>query len=95
VKCHQNAIKEISWVNAAVAYLIAFSSGWKMTLVVTASIPLLVVAGGIQASVMTGFSSQVQTLNTNLATARHLHLPSHQDLTVSGEVVRSHYQLPF
>lgn len=43
----------------AVAYLIAFSSGWKMTLVVTASIPLMVIAGGIQASVMTGFSSQV------------------------------------
>ena len=42
-----------------VAYLIAFSSGWKMTLVVTASIPLMVIAGGIQASVMTGFSSQV------------------------------------
>ncbi len=41
------------------AYLIAFSSGWKMTLVVTASIPLMVIAGGIQASVMTGFSSQV------------------------------------
>lgn len=45
----------------AVAYLIAFSSGWKMTLVVTASIPLMVIAGGIQASVMTGFSSQVIT----------------------------------
>ena len=44
---------------SAVAYLIAFSSGWKMTLVVTASIPLMVIAGGIQASVMTGFSSQV------------------------------------
>ena len=42
------------------AYLIAFSSGWKMTLVVTASIPLMVIAGGIQASVMTGFSSQVR-----------------------------------
>lgn len=47
-------------VTFAVAYLIAFSSGWKMTLVVTASIPLMVIAGGIQASVMTGFSSQVQ-----------------------------------
>jgi hypothetical protein len=47
-------------VTAAVAYLIAFSSGWKMTLVVTASIPLMVIAGGVQASVMTGFSSQVQ-----------------------------------
>ena len=45
----------------AVAYLIAFSSGWKMTLVVTASIPLMVIAGGIQASVMTGFSSQART----------------------------------
>ena len=31
-----------------------------MTLVVTASIPLMVIAGGIQASVMTGFSSQVR-----------------------------------
>jgi len=29
--------------------------------VVTASIPLMVIAGGIQASVMTGFSSQVIT----------------------------------
>ena len=48
-------------VTFAVAYLIAFSSGWKMTLVVTASIPLMVIAGGIQASVMTGFSSQART----------------------------------
>jgi ATP-binding cassette subfamily B (MDR/TAP) protein 1 len=47
-------------VTFAVAYLIAFSAGWKMTLVVTASIPLMVIAGGIQASVMTGFSSKVR-----------------------------------
>jgi ABC-type multidrug transport system fused ATPase/permease subunit len=46
-------------VTFAAAYLIAFSSGWKMTLVVTASIPLMVIAGGIQASVMTGFTSKV------------------------------------
>ena len=47
-------------VTFAVAYLVAFSSGWKMTLVVTASIPLMVIAGGIQASVMTGFNSQAR-----------------------------------
>ncbi|CAL8467005.1 g6541 [Coccomyxa elongata] len=49
-------------VTFAVAYLIAFSSGWKMTLVVTASIPVMVIAGGIQASVMTGFSSKASEL---------------------------------
>lgn len=53
-------------VTFAVAYLIAFSSGWKMTLVVTASTPLMVIAGGIQASVMTGFSSKVPDLGRTL-----------------------------
>ena len=47
-------------VTFAVAYLIAFSAGWRMTLVVTASIPLMVIAGGVQASVMTGFTSKAQ-----------------------------------
>lgn len=60
--CVQVGLLVQNLVTFAVAYLIAFSSGWKMTLVVTASIPLMVIAGGIQASVMTGFSSKVNTL---------------------------------
>ena len=60
---------------SAVAYLIAFSSGWKMTLVVTASIPLMVIAGGIQASVMTGFSSQVTLLCPDMCKSQ----PEHAD----------------
>lgn len=41
----------------AVAFTIAFIRGWKMTLVIMAAVPLIVVAGLIQAKIGQGFTS--------------------------------------
>lgn len=41
------------------AYVIAFSAGWKMTLVITAAVPLLGAGAWINAKFMLGFSSKV------------------------------------
>ena len=60
LRCAQAGLLVQNVVTFAVAYLIAFSAGWRMTLVITASIPLMVVAGGVQASVMTGFTSKAR-----------------------------------
>lgn len=44
------------------AYVIAFTAGWKMTLVITAVVPLLGVGAWINAKFMLGFSSKVCTV---------------------------------
>lgn len=41
------------------AYVIAFTAGWKMTLVITATVPLLGAGAWINAKFMMGFSSKV------------------------------------
>ena len=41
------------------AYVIAFTAGWKMTLVITAAVPLLGAGAWINAKFMLGFSSKV------------------------------------
>ncbi len=41
------------------AYAIAFSSGWKMTLVITAMLPLLIFAAYTESKFMQGFANEV------------------------------------
>ncbi len=41
------------------AYVIAFSAGWKMTLVVTATVPLLAISAWTNHKFLTGFSVEV------------------------------------
>lgn len=41
------------------AYVIAFSSGWKMTLVITAMLPLLIFATYTESKFMQGFANEV------------------------------------
>ena len=42
------------------AYAIAFSSGWKMTLVITAVLPLLIFATYMESRFMQGFANEVR-----------------------------------
>lgn len=44
------------------AYAIAFSSGWKMTLVITAMLPLLIFAVYMESKFLSGFANQVTHL---------------------------------
>lgn len=41
------------------AYVIAFTAGWKMTLVITAVVPLLGASAWVNVKFMQGFSSKV------------------------------------
>ncbi len=41
------------------AYVIAFSAGWKMTLVITATVPLLGISAWTNAKFLKGFSTEV------------------------------------
>ena len=45
------------------AYAIAFSSGWKMTLVITAVLPLLLFSTLTEAKFMQGFANEVALLS--------------------------------
>jgi len=42
------------------AYVIAFTAGWKMTLVITATVPLLVISAWTNAKFLKGFSTEVE-----------------------------------
>ena len=42
------------------AYVIAFSAGWKMTLVITATVPLLGISAWTNAKFLKGFSTEVE-----------------------------------
>lgn len=46
-------------VTIIAAYVIAFTASWKMTLVITATVPLLGTGAWINAKFMLGFSSKV------------------------------------
>ena len=46
-------------VTVVAAYVIAFTSGWKMTLVITAAVPLLGAGAWINTKFLLGFSSKV------------------------------------
>ena len=46
-------------VTIIAAYVIAFSAGWKMTLVITAVVPLVAASAFIGAKAMMGFSNEV------------------------------------
>ncbi len=47
-------------------YAIAFSAGWKMTLVITATLPLLMFSAWTEAKFMQGFSDEVPALLLSL-----------------------------
>lgn len=49
-------------VTIIAAYIIAFTAAWSMTLLVTATLPLLAVANYFQTKFMTGFSNEADTL---------------------------------
>ncbi|KAK9810283.1 hypothetical protein WJX72_007941 [[Myrmecia] bisecta] len=51
-----------SIVTFVAAYVIAFTAGWKMTLVVTSTVPLLLLAAWIQGRFMMGFESKAGEL---------------------------------
>lgn len=46
-------------VTMIAAFAIAFSSGWKMTLVITAVMPLLIAAGFVETKFLKGFANEV------------------------------------
>lgn len=46
-------------VTVIAAYIIAFTAGWKMTLVITATVPLLIVAAWVSEKFDMGSSSKV------------------------------------
>ena len=49
-------------VTLIAAYIIAFIASWKMTLVITATVPLIAVAGYFQAKFMLGSSKKASLL---------------------------------
>ena len=54
------------------AYAIAFSSGWKMTLVITAMLPLLLFATFTESKFMQGFANEVGQSYQHLSVSKLL-----------------------
>lgn len=52
-------------------YVIAFTAGWKMTLVITAVLPLLVFASAMETKFMRGFADQVHNFLLPLKSLSH------------------------
>ena len=52
------------------AYIIAFSSGWKMTLVITAMLPLLIFATFTESKLMQGFANEVGLRSWQVSASR-------------------------
>ena len=61
-------------VTVVAAYVIAFSAGWKMTLVISATVPLIAAGAWIEASFMMGLTTKVQCCAV-LCCAMHTTLP--------------------